>query len=79
MNDFRCDFQVLRDAFAFEGLYYYVVCHIFEYARNTLNDGSTVTFYEDYGPDIIDPDEIVFSKLDDFNKWVGEKFPGLNC
>lgn len=79
MKDFRCDFAKIRDAIANSGLYSYVICQIFEFARTTLKEGSSVTFYEDYGENIIDPNEIIFNNLDDFNNWVELHFSFLNC
>ena len=71
----QCNIQILKDAVVQRNLN--VICAVVSKFRETLeNNNGTVSIYEDF---IEFQQHSVFNSLADFNKWVEQTFPGLDC
>jgi hypothetical protein len=73
----ECNIQLLNDAIVMKNLN--VVCEFFKSARRMLEKGGEVCIYEDFLPPITYRDELTFTSLDEFNRWIRERFSMIDC
>ncbi len=70
----QCDIQILNDTRVMGSMD--VICKVISKAREILQDNVSVSMYEDF---IEFKQHLIFKDLGEFNNWLTQRFPNIDC